>query len=106
MDLEETEPRDDCAGEDQQQFNRPTDKRTSLKRVFRQTDETEPESVMRQLPCRRHGRRSSSHCCKPLRRNAELVVRHSPASKDVNTGTEEATFFETVTKQNGEERTD
>jgi hypothetical protein len=26
MDLEETEDRNDCAGEDQQQFNRPTDR--------------------------------------------------------------------------------
>jgi hypothetical protein len=30
MDLEEMEARNDCAGEDQQQFNQPTDKVTGV----------------------------------------------------------------------------
>jgi hypothetical protein len=39
------------------------------------------------------------HCCKSLRSNAELVVKQSMASKDVNTEVEEATSLEAVTRQ-------
>jgi hypothetical protein len=35
MDLEETEARNECAGEDQQQFNRPTENNSSLNDMFR-----------------------------------------------------------------------
>jgi hypothetical protein len=35
MDLEETEVRNGCAGEDRQQFNRPTDRRTPKMEVIR-----------------------------------------------------------------------
>jgi hypothetical protein len=37
--------------------------------------------------------------CKSLHSNTKLVVRPSPASKDVTTGTEEATALEAVTRQ-------
>jgi hypothetical protein len=45
MDLEETETRNDCAGEAQQQFNR--SKRTSQK-VCRQTEQSETEAAAKQ----------------------------------------------------------
>jgi hypothetical protein len=45
MDLEETEVRNDCADEGQQQFNRP--KRSSLQRTCRPTDQSESEAVVR-----------------------------------------------------------
>jgi hypothetical protein len=38
-------------------------------------------------------------CCKPLRSNAELVVRESLASKDVKTEAEEVTVLEAVIRQ-------
>jgi hypothetical protein len=41
-------------------------------------------------------RRRSPHCCKPLRSNAEFVVRQSPASKDVDTETEDSTRWESL----------
>jgi hypothetical protein len=37
--------------------------------------------------------------CDSLRSNVELVVRHSPATMDVNTEAEEATGLEAVTRQ-------
>jgi hypothetical protein len=37
--------------------------------------------------------------CKSMHSNAELVVRQSLASKDVNTETEEVTVLEAVTRQ-------
>jgi hypothetical protein len=37
-------------------------------------------------------------CYKSLRSNAELVVRQSPASKDMNMEAKEATALETVTR--------
>jgi hypothetical protein len=48
--------------------------------------------------CRR-GRRNSLHSFKSLRTNAELVVRQSPASKDVNTEAVEAMALEAVIRQ-------
>jgi hypothetical protein len=41
----------------------------------------------------------TTHCFKPLRSNAELVVRQSSVSKDVNTEAEQATALEAVTRQ-------
>jgi hypothetical protein len=47
----------------------------------------------------RRGRWRSPHCCKSLRSNAGLIVRQSPASKDVSTKAEEATSSEAVIRQ-------
>jgi hypothetical protein len=99
MDLEETEARNGCAGEGQQEFDGPTDKRNSLDRVYSDTVEFEPEAFVRQSPWRRRGRRSSPNCCKPLCRNVELCVRQSSASKDVNTKTDKASLLKAVTRQ-------
>jgi hypothetical protein len=45
------------------------------------------------------GGRGAPHCCKPLRGNAELVVRQSPACEDMNTEADESTALENVTRQ-------
>jgi hypothetical protein len=65
-------------------------KRTSIGRICRQT-----EAVARE----RRGRRRIPNRFKSLRSNAELVVRQSPASKDVNAEAEKATVWEAVTRQ-------
>jgi hypothetical protein len=39
------------------------------------------------------------HCFEMLLSNTDLVVRHSPAGKDVNTEFEEATALEAVTRR-------
>jgi hypothetical protein len=45
--------------------------------------------------------RSSAYCCtcKSLRRNAKVVVKQSPTSKDVKTEAEYSAAFEAVTRQ-------
>jgi hypothetical protein len=53
----------------------------------------------RQEPLVKMWEEKEPHYCKSLRSNAELVVRQSPASKDVNTETEEVTVWEAVTRQ-------
>jgi hypothetical protein len=67
-------------------------------RVCRQTDQSESEAV-RQSHLVKSREVEEPHCCKPLHSNAELVVRQSPASKDMNTEAEEATALETVTRR-------
>jgi hypothetical protein len=47
----------------------------------------------------KRGRLWSPHYCKPLRSNAELVVRQSPAIKDMSMEDEEATSLEAVTRK-------
>jgi hypothetical protein len=47
----------------------------------------------------RCGKWRSFHCCKLLRSNFCLVVRQSPASKDVNMETEEFTAWQAVTRR-------
>jgi hypothetical protein len=69
MDLRKTETWNNCADEGQQQFNRP--KRSSLKRIYRPTDQSE----------------------------SEAVVRRSPAIKYVKMEAEEATALEAVTRR-------
>jgi hypothetical protein len=45
------------------------------------------------------GGRRIPHCSKPLHTKTELVVRQSPASKDLNTEAEEVTALEAVTRK-------
>jgi hypothetical protein len=51
----------------------------------RQADQFESEALVRQSPLVEEWEAEESHYCKSLRSNAELVLRQSPASKDVNT---------------------
>jgi hypothetical protein len=67
-------------------------------RACRQTDQSDSEAIVSR-PWWRRGRRKRPHCFKSLRSNAELVVKLSPASKDVNTEAEEAMALEAVTRQ-------
>jgi hypothetical protein len=72
--------RNDCAGEDQQQFNRPTEASQSDCRDSLQAGQTSP-----------------SQAATPggdMHSNTELVLRQLPASMDMNTEAEEGTSFE------------
>jgi hypothetical protein len=54
---------------------------------------------VRQSPLGEASEAEEPHCFKSLRNNAELVVRESPASKDVNMEAERTTVLEAVTRQ-------
>jgi hypothetical protein len=82
----------DCAGEVQQQF---TGLETNQSRERLQVDTPVRVCCETVAP----GGDVAPHCCKPLSSNAELLVRQSSASKDVNTEAEEAAGLEAVTRQ-------
>jgi hypothetical protein len=52
------------------------------------------EAAERQLPLVEVWEMEEPHCCKLLCCNTELVVRQSPASKEVNTEAKEAILLE------------
>jgi hypothetical protein len=82
MDLEETEVKNDSAGEGSSEAGSPRRRKA--------------ETI---APCERVGGCRDLHCFKPLRSNAELVVRQPPTRKDVNTEAEESTAVKVITKQ-------
>jgi hypothetical protein len=97
MDLEETEARNDCAGEGQQQFNRPTEanQSTVIKNLERR--------VSVQFAVGRQTRRRSSRMVTLVwgveGGRAPISYETGPATKYVNTEAEEAKSMEDVTKQ-------
>jgi hypothetical protein len=73
----------------------------SLERVCSQVDRQTSPSLRLLCDDRlwwRWGRRRIPYCCKPLRSNAELIERLSPANRDANPEAEGSTALKTFTR--------